>query len=397
MRHWPRLRKIATRIFAAVCLLFLLTLAVVQIGQRVLRRRAERLIADLQQLHGGGNTWKDMQLLMTRWGKYGHYNGTCTAQKCEYQIFVGDEIEDVPNGYLMAVLPLLRLAHWHDGFLRVYLRVDSGRVTEWRAVLGTDVPPGYGPSWQEWKYGGSEPEGYIPYSSGEYQLLAEAHSTSTPRKYQLQWPGRTPTTHPEYSITEPDGCTICMAIIVDFTPAIPHDELKRLMNFNASCITRWAPCVDERDINPTAQRELQAELNDSHRLYDQIAHCSFSIQQLTLASNLILRVRVVGDPVGSPEQDIARFYPTRLVEILHGESPWKLNSALRVYALQQNGKPKFPIANGTELLLLQPFINQAEVETVEPHECGVIASSPENLTLIRKAALSIPPATPDRP
>ncbi len=48
MRPWPRTRKIVARVFAAACLFYLLTLAIVQIGQHVLRHRAEHLLADLR-------------------------------------------------------------------------------------------------------------------------------------------------------------------------------------------------------------------------------------------------------------------------------------------------------------------------------------------------------------
>jgi hypothetical protein len=32
------------------------------------------------------STWADAQRLMHRWGAWGHYEGTCTAASCKYEI-----------------------------------------------------------------------------------------------------------------------------------------------------------------------------------------------------------------------------------------------------------------------------------------------------------------------
>jgi hypothetical protein len=32
------------------------------------------------------STWADAQRLMHRWGAWGHYDGTCTAESCKYEI-----------------------------------------------------------------------------------------------------------------------------------------------------------------------------------------------------------------------------------------------------------------------------------------------------------------------
>src|SRR5438046_1978981 len=65
-------------------------LAVVQVNERVTRRRAERLLAEMRSLEVGKSTWADLQTLKTRWGAWGHYKGNCTANKCDYSIAVSD-------------------------------------------------------------------------------------------------------------------------------------------------------------------------------------------------------------------------------------------------------------------------------------------------------------------
>ncbi|WP_157466474.1 hypothetical protein [Edaphobacter aggregans] len=66
--------------------LVLLTFLAVQIQQRMLRWRAERLLADMHQIRLYQSTWADAQRLMHRWGAWGHYDGSCTAESCKYEI-----------------------------------------------------------------------------------------------------------------------------------------------------------------------------------------------------------------------------------------------------------------------------------------------------------------------
>jgi hypothetical protein len=69
----------------ALCLV-LITFPAVQIQQRTLRWRAERLSADMHQIRLHQSTWTDAQQLMHRWGGWGHYDGSCTAASCMYEI-----------------------------------------------------------------------------------------------------------------------------------------------------------------------------------------------------------------------------------------------------------------------------------------------------------------------
>src|SRR5215469_15332375 len=95
------LGKWAVRI---VCLaggvfLFLVLLAflAVQIQQRTLRWRAERLLADMHQIRLYQSTWADAQRLMHRWGAWGHYDGSCTGASCTYKIELDNSIHYTPR------------------------------------------------------------------------------------------------------------------------------------------------------------------------------------------------------------------------------------------------------------------------------------------------------------
>jgi hypothetical protein len=57
---------------AALAIVLLIFVAV-QFQQRLLRWRAERLMADMHQIRLYQSTWGDAQRLMHRWGAWGHY------------------------------------------------------------------------------------------------------------------------------------------------------------------------------------------------------------------------------------------------------------------------------------------------------------------------------------
>lgn len=79
--------RIALRIAAAILLTaVLLFAAIIQIDQHILRRHAEQLNADLQPLMRRPATWDDLQRIQARWGRYGHYEGTCNRDHCAYRI-----------------------------------------------------------------------------------------------------------------------------------------------------------------------------------------------------------------------------------------------------------------------------------------------------------------------
>ena len=74
----------------AVLAVVLLAFAAVQTQQWLLRWRAERLMADMHQIRLYQSTWADAQRLMNRWGAWGHYDGSCKATSCRYEIDLMD-------------------------------------------------------------------------------------------------------------------------------------------------------------------------------------------------------------------------------------------------------------------------------------------------------------------
>lgn len=116
---WGRVLRVA----GVVVLALVAALAVfVQIQQRILRWRAERLLADMRELQSHKGTWADAQKIMTRWGAWGSYEGACTQEQCDYYIRIQDSVsrfidnhrEQIPT-LRMTIYLLARLAKGETG------------------------------------------------------------------------------------------------------------------------------------------------------------------------------------------------------------------------------------------------------------------------------------------
>ncbi len=88
LRKWT-LRALKWAGVSLAALILLLAIGV-QAQQWLLRWRCERLMADMHQIRLYESTWADAQRLMNKWGAWGHYEGSCTAQDCHYQITLGN-------------------------------------------------------------------------------------------------------------------------------------------------------------------------------------------------------------------------------------------------------------------------------------------------------------------
>ena len=88
----PRLRRVVRASLYLLATLTLLYASLIAGPMWLTRIRIAHLLADFQSIHPTQSTWADAQHLMTRWGKWGHYDGSCTAQSCDYVIIVNDPL-----------------------------------------------------------------------------------------------------------------------------------------------------------------------------------------------------------------------------------------------------------------------------------------------------------------
>ncbi len=258
----------------------------VQASERLMRHRAERLLEVMRHLQAGESTWADLQGIMAQWGAWGNYDGSCTEEHCDYQI----TLSDIAGGPRFAILAS-GLGHGHStsAFLRVTLQ--QGIVKRTSFSLWVQVPKGYGTRWER-----QEPQdpGYVPYSSGEYTLMARASSLLELSRLCCYWPQPVP--HPNYDVRKPDGCEGCLSIWTDFLPQTSQADRLRLTAINFDCVTRWRPCADEEDIMPGVgveyQQERRARLIESGRQ----EQCAYSVTELSGSALNAAVARVISMP-----------------------------------------------------------------------------------------------------
>ena len=231
--------KWCRRVFLTAFLLAIAAWLYAEGAQWLLRWRAEKLLADIQALEVNRSSWSDAQRLMLKWGRWGNYWGTCTAESCEYWIDMTHVLPERLRGYpdegVKNWLPRLmdhlgqRTAVVQAGF-----SVERGRVTEksFREIVTLPVRVWYA------RGGAYVPELFV--WSSEYERFssdeddAQLRSHIKVRNLKGPWGLRT-----------------------QFASQVEPVERAALMSFQFSCITQFSPCLSERDILPEGWRMLE--------------------------------------------------------------------------------------------------------------------------------------------
>jgi hypothetical protein len=235
------------RTLRVVCIaalaLILLTLATVQVQQRLLRYRAEQLMADMHQIRLYQSTWADAQRLMHHWGAWGHYDGTCTAADCRYQITLRD-ISYTRFGWLMQHGGF-QIYSWFGGrptALLVSFTVHDG--TLWRETAEIAVA--------------ATPKLLSGTDEFPLTLIVETKSRQRLRKTKDDWwimgADDQLAEHPYYKAGRPGGCKInCEEAVVTYSTRTPPAEIERLTSFNLSCLTQFSSCMELEQLLPAAK------------------------------------------------------------------------------------------------------------------------------------------------
>jgi hypothetical protein len=107
-----------------------------------------------------------------------------------------------------------------------------------------------------WAYIEVPPENF--FDEYGYTLIGEANSQSRfipGFEPQLQL-------HPNFVVGRPGGCKPCLMVYARFTPYAAPADVRRLMQFDLSCLTRWRPCREQADIMPVAWSQYGSELSE---------------------------------------------------------------------------------------------------------------------------------------
>jgi hypothetical protein len=204
--------------------------ATVKTQQYLLRSRAEQLLADIRSLDVRKSSFEEAQQVHNRWKRWAEDEGSCDLKRCQFRILLTESPRPV-----QMVAYHLRLGGRPAG-VWASVQIQDGYVMGKSFSVGVLVPP-YTDRSGNW---------------GRYTLIGDAYSV---RSREMLGPSSP--RHPEYSVGKPSGCDgPCLEVHAKFTPYADPADVRHLMQFDFSCLTRWVhPCRKEADIMPVAWSE----------------------------------------------------------------------------------------------------------------------------------------------
>jgi hypothetical protein len=177
----------------------------------------------------------------------------------------------------------------------------------------------------------------------EFSLLASADSVS-----RFEYFGGSPINpqlklHSNYVIGRPSGCKICVEGWTKFTPYAEPSDVRRLMNMDLSCLTRWHPCVSQSDILPTAWAQYRAERALEDRARSEMACPQSFLEILGRDSVNIATVEILeyhSRLHSEASQGVAK---VRLLRRLEGISAWNVGEARDVNMAMGKGRANLKV------------------------------------------------------
>jgi hypothetical protein len=266
-------------------------------------------------------------------------------------------------------MPVFFLGHGHLANVSLQVVIEQGIVKLTSFHLWVEVPKGYGTRWEREQ---QQDPGYVPYSTGEYTLMAKATSRLELEHLCCYWPNPVP--HPNYVLTKPGGCEGCLAIWTEFLPQATWAERMRLTAFNFNCITRWKPCADEEDIMPGVGAEYEQQRRAGMIRYSRQDQCAYSVTELSNAALNAAVVRVESIPM---EPANGQEYPKlRLIKQLGGHEVWYSNETVNIDATMEGRQGRLISEAFTDrkpLIILYPHGPKANM--LLPYTCGLLPYS----------------------
>lgn len=221
-------------VIVGLCIIVLILGAAIRLDQYLLRRKAEHLLSDLRSLEMRKSTYDDAQRVIDRWKENIHQRSPCQPNRCDVEIVIGgfyfhNEEFFVHHPKFMRVWQVLggRPAGV-DGYVRVRKNVVWGKGIR-AIVLGYSAAQGW-----------------------DVELVGRMGSGP---------PDVVSTLHPEYDVGIGRHTTgvFSSGVYADFTPYADPADVRRLMDIDFSCLTRWRSCQTGADIAPTVWNEATAE------------------------------------------------------------------------------------------------------------------------------------------
>jgi len=247
-------RKWAVRIVlfvgGIVLSLVLIAFLAVQTQQRILRWHAERLMADMHQIRLYQSTWADAQRLMHRWGAWGHYDGSCTATSCKYEIRIVNSSFYDPQvrGYIWSDWlfqhDYLDLYEWLGGRSAEAFgsfSVNNGIVSKKIVSVAYSVPLKKIRVENEFEW--TFVVTVIGLQRGD-ETMGEFGMLNTDGELSR---------YPYYKVTNRGETLNGQIKYVYYNEHTPPDTIKQLTSFDFSCFTRFNPCTEFGQLLPAVK------------------------------------------------------------------------------------------------------------------------------------------------
>jgi len=365
--RWDRMLRVS----AAALLTLIAGMALfVQIEQRILRSRAELLLADMRDMQSQPGTWADAQKIMQRWRPWGLGESFCSTEECFFYVRMADPVDafllgddDRPPKLHWLIWPAQLLGEKFT-FIEASLRVKHGIVEESRFRMNF---------WGQ--------------DEGMERAVDTFATGDNFRAERLQ--------HPDYyaeKYPETYQCKGCIRFETGFTPFAGQDKIRELTDFNFSCITRWRPCTTEAEMMPSAWKLYEAELPYKESFQKTLDECkvppeAFGRENLTFA---IADVISVQGPIQKTVNWTAWSARLRIVRSLKGHLPWPHSKIVRASNEGENediyyGKGVPKISWGGRYILFG-YLTEDHTgrPTLDLDECGVVSYSEQNLSAFQR-------------
>lgn len=369
--RWPQVRRILR--FAALWglgSLLVATLAI-HIQQHILRHRAEALLVDVRQLDLRVATYEQAERIFQRWGPWSHFDGACSRNHCDLNIEIGDFVYS--HGRFFGAHPwMLRpyeLVGGRPARILARLTVRNGVVWGKSYTLDVEVPP------------------ENLFNEYGYTLIGTASSRS--RFFPSSWPQLQ--LHPEYEIGKPGGCYGCSMVYANFTAYATPPDVRRLTQFDLSCLTRWQPCREQADIMPVAWSQYLREQKSREAYWEHPPGCSAQrLKFLGRDADDVAIVQILSNRMETGHySDPYQVSTVQLVERPKGAKYWDVESPRRMIiddrdvALTATNKTS-ELRPGTRFIIL--FSRYREPQPARPNVvvelCGAIPATEDNLALV---------------
>jgi len=340
---WNRIAsRLARKLWLTVGSAVFLVFAVIQIQQIIFRYRAEQLLADIQSISMRRTTFDQAGVILSRWSGSGQYAIPCARQHCDIQLSLSE-----PNRFYQSpiLLHVYRLLGGHDAQVSAGVRVRNGFVWGERYVVVVGVS----------------------LINEDYGLIGLLETSWGPEHLN---------DHPEYRLGWPSACSSCIAVFARFTPYAEQSDIRRLGQFNLSCLTRWRPCRTKGDIMPAVMAEIKQRENNTIEVNER--GCDLQGIRITgrdAENAAIVDVADVhGDSENLPYQP--QIFQVRLVQRLKRASFWEVGTKRSVAVAEQ-------LHTGDRIILLFSKNDQGiPVPDSFPGECGAVPYNKNTLSMV---------------